>query len=177
MSAVAKRYASALLDVASESGSLDPLGKDLHDLDRLLNASEEFKAFVLHPLISPEEQSACIEKVFGKKASPLTRNLFRLLIKRERLNILPDVVRISMELWQEAKGIQSVDVVSASELKADQTKALEKKLAARTGKEIKLITRVDESLLGGFRLRIGDQVEDHSLAAKLLTFKRNVINA
>jgi F-type H+-transporting ATPase subunit delta len=177
MSAVAKRYASAFMDVATESGSLDPVGKDLHDLERLFASSEAFTSFVAHPLISPEQQSACIDKIFGKAAFPLTENLFALLIKRERLDILPDVVRIGLELWQEAKGILPVDLVSASELQAAQQTALVKKLTERTGKEIKLFTRVDESLIGGFRLRIGDQVEDHSLAAKLLSFKRNVINA
>jgi F-type H+-transporting ATPase subunit delta len=177
MSAVAKRYASAYLDVATESGSLDPIGKDLHDLERLFASSEAFTAFVEHPLISSEQQTACIEKIFGKAAFPLTENLFALLIKRERLDILPDVVRIGLELWQEAKGILPVNVVSASELQADQKAALVKKLGEQTGKQIKLFTRVDESLIGGFLLRIGDQVEDHSLATKLMTFKRNVINA
>jgi len=177
MSAVAKRYASAYLDVATESGSLDPVGKDLHDLERLLASSEEFKTFVAHPLIPSEQQLVCIDKIFGKAAFPLTENLFSLLIKRERLDILPDIVRIGLELWQEAKGILPVSLVSASEFQAAQKTSLVKKLGERTGKKIILSTRVDESLIGGFRLRIGDQVEDHSLAAKLMTFKRNVINA
>ncbi len=177
MSTVAKRYASALMDVARESGSLDPVGQDLHKLESLLAASEEFKTFVAHPLLSPEEQQACIDKIFGNAAFPLTQNLFKLLIARERLSLLPDIVRIGLELWQNEKGILPVSVLSAAPLAADQEKALVQKLSERTGKQIELNSSVDESLIGGFRLLIGDQVEDHSLAAKLETFKRNVINA
>ncbi|MDF3128794.1 ATP synthase F1 subunit delta [Kiritimatiellaeota bacterium B1221] len=177
MSTVAKRYASALMDVARESGSLDPVGKDLQDLEALLSSSDEFKTFVAHQLLTPEEQQACMDKIFGKAAFPLTQNLFKLLIARERLNLLPELVRIGLELWQEENGILPVSVLSAAPLAAAQEKALIEKLSQRTGKQIVLNSSVDESLIGGFRLHIGDQVEDHSLAAKLETFKRNVINA
>lgn len=177
MSSVAKRYAAALMDVARETGSLEPVGKDLHDLQRLLDGSAEFKSFVTHPLISPEQQQACLDQTFGNTAFPLTQNLFKLLIARERLDLLPDVVRIGLELWEVEQGILPVKILSASGLEADQEKALVKKLGQRTGKKIELHASVDESLIGGFRLYIGDQVEDYSLAAKLETFKRNVINA
>lgn len=177
MSAVAKRYAAAFLDVARESGSLDPIGKDLHQLQRLLTDSAEFHDFIVHPLVSPDQQSTCINQIFGNSAFPLTQNLFKLLISRERLSLLPDIVAIGLELWQEEMGIQPVQVVSAATLSVDQEKALVSKLAARSGKEIQLHTSVDECLIGGFLLRIGDQVEDYSLATKLETFKRNVINA
>lgn len=177
MSSVAKRYASAFLDVARETGSLDAVGKDLHELERLLSTSAEFRTFVAHPLISPAEQQAVVDRVFGQAAFPLTANLFQLLIRRERLALLPDIVRLGLELWEVEKGILKVAVTAASELETSQQTQLTAKLADRTGKEIKLLSSVDESLIGGFRLRIGDQVEDHSLAAKLKTFKRNVINA
>ncbi|WFB37213.1 ATP synthase F1 subunit delta [Kiritimatiellota bacterium B12222] len=177
MSTVAKRYASALIDVARESGSLDPVGQDLKNLERLLATSEEFSTFVSHALVSPEQQQACLDQLFVKQGSPLIRNLFKLLIARERLNVLPEIIRIGLELWQDEKGILPVSLLSASALSAEQEKALIGKLAARTGKQIELSTAIDESLIGGFRLYIGDQVEDHSLSAKLETFKRNVINA
>lgn len=177
MSAVAKRYAAAYIDVARETGSLDAVGKDLHDLQHLLTESADFSEFVAHPLIKPEAQQACLDQLFGKQAFPLTRNLFKLLIARERLDQLPDIVAIALDFWQVEKGILPVQVISAAPLGEAQEKALAGKLAARTGKEIVLDSRVDDALIGGFRLRIGDQVEDYSLAAKLETFKRNVINA
>jgi F-type H+-transporting ATPase subunit delta len=177
MSAVAKRYASAYIDVARETGSLDAIGKDLHQLQTLLADSAEFSDFVGHPLIKPELQTACLDQLFGKGAFPLTQNLFKLLIARERLSLLPEIVAIGLDLWQVEKGILPVQVISASKLAAAQEKELSARLAARSGKEIVLECTVDDRLIGGFRLRIGDQVEDYSLAAKLETFKRNVINA
>jgi len=177
MSTVAKRYAAAFMDVARESGSLDPIGKDLHHLESLLADSAEFRDFVAHPLISPEAQSACIDQVFGNSAFPLTQNLFKLLISRERLSFLPEIVAMGLDLWRTEKGIQPVQMVSASKMSASQEKKLVDKLSTRSGKDIQLHTSVDDRLIGGFRLRIGDLVEDYSLASKLETFKRNVINA
>lgn len=177
MASAANRYASAFLDVASESNVLDAVGADLVQLDRLLRESAEFESFVAHPLIAPEDQIRTIEALFGKGANPLTVKFLRLLAKQGRLADLSDIVKEAMEEWREKMGILPVVVVSAEKFLARQEEALVKKLGERTGKKIELSCLVDESLIGGFRIKIGDQVEDHSLAAKLETFKRNVINA
>ncbi|MGA0334026.1 MAG: ATP synthase F1 subunit delta [Kiritimatiellia bacterium] len=177
MSSVAKRYASALLDVARESGSLEPLHRDLLALDHLLKGSEDFAAFVAHPLLSPEQQQEGLDRIFGNTAFPLTQNLFKLLIARERLSFLPEIVQLGIEFLQVEQGILPVRVVSATAMSSDQEKALGEKLKARTGKQIQFSHAVDDRLIGGFRLYIGDQVEDYSLSTKLETFKRNVINA
>jgi F-type H+-transporting ATPase subunit delta len=177
MASAAKRYASAFLDVAAESEALDAVGADLLQLDRLLRESGEFEAFVAHPLIAPENQVRTLEALFGKGASPLTVNFLSLLANRDRLADLPEIVKEALEEWREKMGILPVEVVSAEKFLARQEEALVKKLGERIGKKIELSCTVDDRLIGGFRIKIGDQVEDHSLAAKLETFKRNVINA
>ncbi|MEX2605949.1 MAG: ATP synthase F1 subunit delta [Kiritimatiellia bacterium] len=177
MASAAKRYASAFLDVAAESKVLDAVGGDLVQLERLLDESGEFEAFVAHPLIAPEDQVRTLEALFNKGASPLTLDFLKLLSQRDRLADLAEIVKQALEQWRERTGILPVEVVSAEKWLARQEEALVKKLGERTGKKIELSCTVDERLIGGFRLKIGDQVEDHSLAAKLETFKRNVINA
>ena len=177
MSTVAKRYAVAWVSSAGETSSLDAVESDADRLADLLETSGDFASFVQHPLIPPEAQTRSLEALFKSSCHKLTMNLLLLLVRRERLADLPGIVDQARELIREAKGILPVDVVSAEPFLKRQEEALSKKLAERTGKTIELTTRVDESLLGGFRLRMGDRVEDYSLSTKLETFKQNVLNA
>jgi F-type H+-transporting ATPase subunit delta len=177
MSAVAKRYAEALLAFATEAKVLDELGDDLKGVQSLLSASEELEAFLTHPLLSPEVQETCLKRLFKGKLQKVTLDFLILLVRRERLADFPDILPVALHLWREAKGILPVQVTSAQELTAAQSSSLETKLSGRTGKTIELTCRIDPDLLGGFRLQFGGVVEDYSLATKLQTFKRNVLNA
>ena len=177
MSAVAKRYAVALVSLASEASSLDAVASDLDHLADLLESSDDFRSFIQHPLIPPEAQTKSLEALFKGKCDKLSMNLLLLLVRRERLAALPDIVDQARAMIREEKGVLPVEVVSAEPFLKRQEDELAKKLAARTGKTIDLTVTVDESLLGGFRLRMGDRVEDYSIATKLETFKQNIINA
>ncbi len=177
MSAVAKRYAVALIATAREEGKLDAVASDMDRLADLLEASEAFRSFVQHPLISQVDQRTSLENLFKRGSQPLTMNLLYLLVERERLSVLSDIVEQARVLVREEKGILPVEVISAEPFLKRQEEELIQKLSARTGKTIDLTVTVDESLLGGFRLRMGDLVEDYSIVTKLETFKQNVINA
>jgi len=177
MSAVAKRYAVALVSSAKEDSSLNAVSSDMDHLADLLDTSADFLAFVQHPLIPPDSQTKSLEALFKGKCDKLTMNLLLLLVRRERLADLPGIVDQARSMIQEEKGILPVDVFSAEPFTSTQEQELSKKLAARTGKTIELTVHVDPGLLGGFRLRMGDLVEDYSIATKLETFKQNVINA
>jgi F-type H+-transporting ATPase subunit delta len=177
MTVVAIRYADAYLSSAEEQKALDAVGEDIFALRSLLDQSEEFSAFLRNPLVSPETQNACLEKLFKGKLNPLTLRFLGLLVQKERLGDLDSILTAARDGWRERKGILPCSVLSAEEFTDDQKRALEKKLAARTGKTIELTYDTDPGLIGGFQLTLQGMVEDYSLAAKLNTFKRNVLNA
>lgn len=162
---------------AADSGALEEVGADLQALETLLENSEELKLFLSHPFLSAEEQTRCVENLFKGKAHDLTLNFLLLLVHRERLADLPAIVPAALDLWREQQGILPVTVVAAQDLEEAQKKELVSKLAGRTGKTIELRCEVDPALLGGFQLHYSGTVEDYSLATKLETFKRNVLNA
>ena len=177
MSAANKRYADALLSSVNSAGELDAVGSDIAGLLELLSSSEEFEAFLQHPLIPAEQQDACLDKLFKGKLDAATLKFLHLLVQRERLGDLEGILEQALDAWREAKGILPVSVVSADPLTSEQESALSKKLSDRTGKTIELTTKTDADLIGGFQLHFQGIVEDYSLAAKLETFKRNVLNA
>ena len=177
MSSANKRYAAALLSSVKEAGDLDQVGSDITGLLSLLSTSEDFEAFVQHPLIPAEKQDVCLDKLFKGKLQPATLSFLHLLVQRERLGDLEGILESALDSWREAKGILPVSVVSADPLTTEQQSELSAKLGKRTGKTIELSVKEDSDLIGGFQLHYNGLVEDYSLAAKLETFKRNVLNA
>jgi len=177
MSSVAKRYAYAFVDTARDDGSLDGIQSDVASLDALVGSSPDLAAFLSNPLLNDAERLSTLEALFKGKVQELTWNLFALLVQRERLAELPAVLEVAKGRIRELQGILPVHVVSAEPLLKRQQDEMKSKLSERTGKTIELTCSDDPSLIGGFRLQLGDLVEDYSLSTKLETFKQNVLNA
>ena len=174
---VARRYTQALYEAAADAGRLDAVAADLESIGQLLDSSPEFASFVGDPTLPEDRRRQGLDALFKGKVEDLTLRLLHLLVAKDRLAVLPGVVQTFGEQVDEAKGLLSVQVTTPVELTATQLKALTAKLEARTGKTIRATQDLDPSLIGGFRLRMGDVVEDHSLRAKLDLFKRKVVSA
>lgn len=175
--AVAKRYAPAILSLAQASDAVVSLRADCAQLQQLLEACPEFAAFLQHPLLPQEQQTAVLLDQIGKDLHEVTRKSLALLIQRGRLALLPDLLTVLEQGLDDIQGILDVRVVSAEPLSVAQAKALEVKLEERSGKTIRLRQEVDAGLIGGFLLQTGDQIEDHSLRGKLLRFQQKILNA
>lgn len=173
---VAKRYAKALFDLSTEQGNLDLVRGDLDHLAGLATDSTDFEAFLENPRIPVTEKDQIFRRLFKDPESPTLR-FVRFLNAKYRSNILPDICGAFAEMHDEQKGILKVHVTSAHDLSQAQTGALTGKLADRTGKTISLTTDVDPDLIGGFRMKIGDEITDLSIANKLAKFRLNVINS
>lgn len=174
--AVASRYTLALFDVASK-GDAASVRDELNGLGDLLETSPDFARFVADPVTSAEQQEKALEAMFSGKLSSDVLNFLKLLARRRRLSLLPEMIPAYAARVDEAEGVQPVEIVSATALSADQLTALCEKLRQRIGKQVRPTVSVDSTLIGGFRIRIGDRIEDFSIATKLANFKTNVINA
>lgn len=177
MSSVAKRYTPALLDVAREAGELDAVHADVKALTSLLEASPEFLGFVHDPLLPAEKRAAVLDSLFAGSGAPVTVTFLKLLASQDRLADLPEILaEVSASLDAE-KNVLEVSLKTAAKFTKAQISTLTEKLEARWGKTVRLSEEVDASLIGGFLIRTGDLIEDHSLLAKLNRFKQNIINA
>lgn len=177
MSTVAKRYAPALLDVARESGDLEAVLADVNALSSLIASSPEFVAFLRDPLVPAEKSNRVIDALFEKKLSAVTLTFLRLLVRQDRLAVLPEILDRLATMLDAEQEILEVSLRTAVSFTEAQAETLKEKLQAKFGKTIRLSEEVDESLLGGFLIRTGDLIEDYSLLAKLTRFKQNIINA
>ena len=165
---IAARYAQALFEIAKEENGLAALETDTEALAAALAESPELAAMIASPVISREDQSRAMAAVAAKMGlSAHVANTLALMAGKRRLFVLPQLVATLRARIAEAKGEVTADVVAATGLSAAQARALADTLKARVGKDVKLNTTVDESLIGGLIVKLGSTMIDTSVKARL----------
>ena len=164
---VARRYAQALYEEAEQAGTLERVDQDMQAVRESLEASRELERLFRSPIVSREKKEAVVQKLFTGHVEALIVRFMRLLIEKQREALLPTVIRAYTDLRDERRGIVEARVRTALPLGEAEEAALRQALEARTGKRVRLRTEVDESLLGGVVVRIGDRVIDGSARHQL----------
>ncbi|WP_047994730.1 F0F1 ATP synthase subunit delta [Puniceibacterium sp. IMCC21224] len=171
-SGIAKRYATAVFEIANESKRLDKLEANINDLSAALSESADLRDLIHSPLLSREVQGAAIGAVAKKMGlTPDMQNTLGLMAAKRRLFVLPQMVAKLREMIAEHKGEVTADVVSATALTAAQASKLSETLKAQVGRDVKINASVDESLIGGLVVKMGSKMIDTSIRAKLTSLQ------
>ncbi|MEZ5724789.1 MAG: F0F1 ATP synthase subunit delta [Paracoccaceae bacterium] len=169
---IAGRYALALFDVVKESGGIDQLSDQIAELGAALADSDDLRGLIASPLYSRQQQQDGIAAIAKKMGlSTALANTLALMAQNRRLFALPQLLSRLQELIAEARGEVTADVVSAVALNDEQKQRLTATLAEKSGKTVKLNTRVDETLIGGMIVRLGSQMIDSSIKSKLASLQ------
>ncbi|QBG48649.1 ATP synthase F1 subunit delta [Verrucomicrobia bacterium S94] len=177
VTSVSRRYASALFDFAGEQHAKDEVRADCAGIAALYDASREFSDFALNPTIPPAEAEKTIVALFEATAHPVTLRFLRFLVARNRLAELRAICEVFEEMTCEEQEIIKVSITAAHELTEQQLDAMLAKLREQYQKTIEADVQVDRSLIGGFKIRVGDHIRDFSLLSKLDQFEQSVIRA
>ena len=165
---IAKRYASAVFDIAKESKKVKALETDLDGLQDALTNSRDFSAMIHSPIYTRDQQGAAIAALAKKmKLSPTMTNTLSLMASKRRLFVLPQLVQTLRDVIAEDKGEIAAEVTSAKALTKAQADKLAASLKKSTGKTVTLNQSVDESLIGGLIVKVGSKMIDTSIRAKL----------
>lgn len=165
---IASRYAQALFEIAKEEKGLKALEADTDALAAALTESPELAAMIASPLVAREDQANAMAAVAAKMGlSAMMSNTLALMASKRRLFVLPQLVMNLRARISDEKGEVTADVIAAAPMSAEQTKALIASLKAKVGKDVKLNTTVDESLIGGLIVKLGSTMIDTSVKAKL----------
>ncbi|TVS00581.1 MAG: F0F1 ATP synthase subunit delta [Rhodobacteraceae bacterium] len=174
-SGIAKRYATAIFELAQETKSLKSLEADVAALDGALNVSEDLRGLIASPLYTRDQVSNAITALAAKmELSQTVAGALGLMAQKRRLFALPQVLAALRALIAEAKGEVTAEVTSAQPLTKTQEADIAKTLKARVGKEINLKLTVDESLIGGLVIKVGSQMIDSSIRAQLAALKNSM---
>lgn len=163
---VAKRYAQAVFDLASEGGTQDQWQADL---TTLANAASDAVTgeFFTSPNVPEQGKRAAIDRLLPDDGQQYARNLAYMLIERDRFDILPELHAVFGDLVLDAQGIAIADVTTAVDLTATEREQVKAQLQQIVGKDIELRTTTDPSLIGGLVARIGDRLIDASVTSQL----------
>jgi F-type H+-transporting ATPase subunit delta len=164
-SGAAKRYAQAVFSLAKERGTLDRWQADLAILNEVM-ADPAAENYLKNPNVPTADKQALLDKVLAN-AQPEARNLAQILIQRQRLNIIPDLVRLYDDAVLAERGIAIADVTTAEPLGPTEQEIVRTKLNQLIGKEIELRLHTDPSIIGGIIARVGDQLIDGSVINQL----------
>ena len=170
----ARRYAQAVFAIAKDQNRLDGWDADLATIAEALQQPELRAALesVKAPFAAKQE---LVRTVFGETIDPLAQNFLLLLVQRGRLHLLDDIIALYRELVDEERGIARARVTTAVPLDDEERDRVAERLAALTGKEIRLETAVDPSILGGLIARIGDKLIDGSARTRLIALRQRLV--
>jgi F-type H+-transporting ATPase subunit delta len=167
-----RRYARAILDLATEQKNLDKVGGDLHALAAAMKESAELVSVLTNPAIRRADRRKVIETLLGKfGATQLSKTVVSLLLDRERLASLPSISRELDAMIVARGGRVSAEVTSAQPLSKGQVDQITAALEKISGKKVDLVKREDPALLGGVVAKLGDTVYDGSLRTQLRTLR------
>ncbi len=163
----ARRYAQALKDLAHERKVIDRVFADMTAILDLVQATPELQVFFANPVIKNETKKATVKSIFGSIVGPDTMSFLLLLCDRNRENLLEEIGESFIDMRNEELGVVKTDVFSVVDLTDVQVKELQKRVVSMTGKTPKFNFKKDPSLIGGFKVRIGDTVIDGSVRHQL----------
>lgn len=171
---VAKRYADALFQLASEKATLNDLLEELRVVKQVFNENNELQAFLAHPRVTNEKKRAFLDEVFNGVSKDVL-NTLKILVERHRVGLVPELVQAFEALVNEASGVAQGTVYSVRKLSDAEKLDLENSFAKRLNKSVvKLVNEVDPSLVGGVKIRMGNTIYDGTISGKLRRIEQNI---
>ena len=166
------RYAQALFDLASDQDALAPVEADLKGLEAARLDSADLRRMLVSPAYGPDQKGAALTAIAKAAAvHPTTAKFLGLLAANGRASALPAVVKAFLALAAKRRGAVAAEVVSAVPLTPAQSQGVAAALRQALGKDPELSIRVDPSILGGLKVRVGSRLFDASLKSRLDTLK------
>jgi len=164
---VAKRYAKALLEVAAERDALVRILDDIRTVQSVIGDNPELLKFLNHPKLDEDAKLDMIRRVFEAGIGQEVYNTLVLLVKRGRAEYIPLVADEFKKIANKAMGIETALVYTPRPLTEQESAKVAEQFARLTGKTVEVESVLDDSLIGGIKVRIGDRIYDGSISGKL----------
>ena len=166
-SQVSEPYAQAIMSLAQQENLTEQFGETFRSLESLLSESQEFKDFVLNPVIKNEDKKSVLKKVMGED-NPYLVNFMMLLVDKRRIIFLESIAEQYLNLLRKLNQTVLAEVTSAQELTDEQKgNIVDRVKGIVEARDVELKTSVDPSLIGGVIIKVGSKVIDASLRGQL----------
>ena len=170
MSQTADRYAKALFETVKEQDNLEAVESSMTDIRNLIIESMDFRLFLSNPLLSYEERCEVLKALFKEKIPEIIFNFLLFITYKKRLSMLKNIIESFDHLYLNTTGQQRAYITTALPMedvdKAFINQRLEDKFHLHTLSKWKM----DDSLIGGFRIFLQDKMYDYSFKNQLINF-------
>ena len=176
MADASRVYAEALFEAGEDKGKINELQEQLAQFADAVDADRELQVFLFSPYLSSQDKKDGLARAVTG-AEPEFANFLELLVEKGRM---PEVFRIRREydeLWKKANRRLDVTVTSAIELDPGVVGKIGEEVERQTGEKVELSSEVDDGILGGIVLRVGNMVLDASIRTRLEKLRKSVASA
>src|SRR5688572_4282106 len=165
---LASRYAKSLLDLAIERDQLEQVYADMQVLQQICKGNRDFVNLLNSPVINSDTKQKIVGAVTAGRITELTAAFNSLLISKGRESVLPEIVTAFIKQYKEHNNIHTVKLTTAFPVTDAVRKAIMDQVKKASGFEkIEIDEKVDENIIGGFVLQLGDKLVDASIAYDL----------
>ena len=167
------RYAKSLIDLSTEQNALEEIKNDMVFFEQVVDDNSELEAILKNPIVPLDKKAGILNDLFGTKVHQITNSFLKLVVNKGRAAILFDTAKQFIAQYNTIKGIVTAEVTLAIALtdasKAEVVALVKKEIGAN---EVIVKEKVDEKLIGGFILKVGDKQFDASIASGLNKLKK-----
>ncbi|HTX46391.1 MAG TPA: ATP synthase F1 subunit delta [Solirubrobacteraceae bacterium] len=176
MEEIAQVYARSLFEVAKEQDLLDTIREQLGQFADALNDNREVAIFFFSPYFQTSEKKAGLERMISG-AEPIFMNFLQALLERHRMPAIFRIRAAYEQMWEEENRLLPVQVTSAVELDEQTINSIGERIGQQTGRKIELSSEVDDGIIGGIVLRVGNVILDASIRNRLEQLRKQVAQA
>jgi F-type H+-transporting ATPase subunit delta len=169
----ASRYAKALLEIAIEQKMIDSILGDMNFLMQVNNETPDFGSFIASPIINTNKKTQIFERVFGQ-FEDISMSFIKLITKNRRESLLPEIAGSFEMLVKEHRGIVPIKLISATKLDETTKETILAKIQSSVKGQLEVAEEIDESLIGGFMVRMGDVQIDASVSSQFNNLKQRL---
>ena len=170
-----EKYAQVLYELACESRSTDAAKDDLELLADITKSEKDFIRFMDSPYFTRSCKVEAVNKVLAGKISELTMNFLMVLIRHNRIRLLPEIIARYGQIWDENNGYLPVKVTVSRPLDKAETEELAASIGAAVGSIARLEVKVNPDIIGGAVIRYGDRVIDNTIRGRLQTALKTIM--
>jgi F-type H+-transporting ATPase subunit delta len=175
-STVAIRYAKSLIDLAKEKNLTEEVYQDMIFFKQTADDNRGLLLALKSPVVRHDKKMSILKNIFESRVNPVSFSIFNIITKKNREAIMYPIADEFVKLYDEQKGIVKAHVTSAVSLTDDLRTQFSKIVSDATGRTVQLSEKIDERLIGGYVLRVGDKQIDASIRKQLNDLKLNLLN-
>ncbi len=172
---IAEPYAQALMSVAQSHNLTEEFGESFRVLESLLEQSQDFRDFVMNPIINAESKKSVLRQVMGDDTNPYLINFLMLLVDKRRIIFLEQIAGQYLELLRKLNQTVLAEVTAARELSEAQTQAIiDRVKSLSNARNVEIKTSINPDIIGGVIIKVGSQVFDASIRGQLRRISINL---